>query len=227
MKCFALFGFSMIVSLLSPSVGRAEMVMFYVTTDKASYDPGEMVQWQILFDVGNSTSTTNFGVSALSVNLEDSFGNTLSTGVINKSTSPSFLAYDFSDAGTWDGPNAKLYEITVLEFAQSLDVVGRHGNQLNNILFASGSFTPTTAGMHTLLGSQGSTNTYFTAANQNFFAATTYESISFANATFNVTAVPEPSSILLLACTVSICGLVMRRNGLNRESLPSNQATGI
>ncbi len=217
---FYFLGLAMLVSISCSRVGRAEIIQFNITTDKATYNAGEQVEWQIRFDIGSSTAATNFGVSALSVDLVDSFGDTLSAGTINLTTSPSFSAYDFSSAGTWDAPTSKLYEITVLEFTQSTDIVGLHANQTNNILFASGSYTPTTEGIHNLLGTPGSTNTHFSALGQSFVQATPFQSVAFSNATFTVTSVPEPSSMVLLCIAGGIC-LAHRKRSNPRFLSPS------
>ena len=106
-------------------------------------------------------------------------------------------------------PTSTLYEVSAVDFQQDPGTIGAHGSSLTNILLATGSFTATIAGNHTLEVSPGSTNTHFTAANQDFFVASTYSTINVSNASFSVApaAVPEPSSIALMI----IGGFFMRK----------------
>jgi hypothetical protein len=203
------------VAIRTASTASGAVISMYVLTDKTNYFAGELVEWSIVFDIENSTALDNFGIATISANLSDSVGETLTAGTVNVTNSPSFVTFDITSGGSWDAPTNTLYEISALDFQQDPATIGAHGSSLTNILLARGSYVATRGGTHILSVTPGSTNTHFTAAGQDFFAATSYTAINLSNATLNVTAVPEPSSIALmsLGCAFLCRSVIRRRKG--------------
>ncbi len=191
---------------------RADIIDIQILTDKASYLTNETVHWRVVLNLRDQ-SASNFGIASIAINLQDSRGDQLSTGVVNTAPAPlGFGGYSFRSGGTWNAASGSLLEVGAVMFVQNSEsVVGRTGiNPTNGIQLASGSYSPTTLGIHELTGALGSSNTYFTGPNQFLGAGDiTFSQLNFEFASFTVSAVPEPSSLVL--CSLGGIYLESRR----------------
>ena len=202
--------------LIFASSARAADVRFDITTNSTSYNVGDVVSWEVRFSILNS-DTTNFGIETLALNSQDSFNETLITGTVNTAAAP--LGFDryTTSGGTFDVGTSRLLEIGATIFNQNnSQVVGADtsivaGSVLNDLQLATGSFTATAVGNHTLIGTAGSANNFFTAAGQAVGNGTAYTAVTFNNADFTV-AVPEPGSAVVCSALGGIL-LFRRRRG--------------
>lgn len=202
--------------LIFTSSSRAADVRFDITTDSTSYNVGDVVSWEVRFSILNSDGT-NFGIETLALNLQDSFNETLTPGTVNTAAAP--LGFDryTTSGGTFDPGGRLLLDIGAALLTQSnAHVVGADtsivsGSVLNDLQLATGTFTATAVGNHTLIGTRGSVNNFFTAEGQRVGDGTAYTTVTFNNADFTV-AVPEPGAAV--ACSVlSGIFLFRRRRG--------------
>jgi hypothetical protein len=201
----------------------AEFMILTLSTDKISYQVGETVNWAVQFDIGGSTAN-NFGLATITINLADSQGNVLSPGVVNSSFPPNGLGLYTRFGGAWDPTTLRLLELGAALPQNNLAVVGSNASQRNNLPLAIGSYVVTTIGNHMLIGSPGTANNFFTTSDGlNSSNLPSYSPITFNNASFNVTAVPEPSSFLLLFLTGLGFAVVRRKYA----SLTSNTTLAI
>ncbi len=192
-----LLGMLLVLAFSHPTF--AEFMTLSLSTDKISYQVGETVNWTARFDIGGSTAT-NFGIATISINLRDSQGNTLSPALVNNTFPPTGFAGYFRFSGAWNPATLRLEEVGAALQQNNFTVVGSNGSQLTNILLAQGSYVVTSSGNHTLIGSLGTTNNYFTTFDGlNTANLPSYAPLTFNNANFNVIAVPEPSSLAFLS----------------------------
>jgi len=104
-------------------------------------------------------------------------------------------------------------------FSESLSAgtIGSSFSAAGSFLLASGSYTLTQEGLHTLQALVTvDTSTYFTAAGQSNMSSVAYDQVNFGSDTIQAVAVPEPSSLAVLALgTCAFWLLRRRRNAAN------------
>lgn len=189
-----------LLTLIVPSIAIAEVILaFDVVIDRPNVLVGEEVSWRVIASLPESDAT-NFGIASASFSLEDSRGEVLRPAIIGDD----FADY-FPSGGSFDG--RRLIEVGALLFVQNdAAVVGGDpgnvdGSSLGPFLLASGTFIATEIGTHTLSTSSidSTPSEFFTARGQFIGGGTQqFDEVRFGNATINVTAVPEPSSLALL-----------------------------
>ncbi len=192
-------------AFLSKSV-QADIINFVVDIQPTEVEAGQSVEWR-LFATVSQQSPNNWGISNLSVNLSDSLGESLAPASVG---SP-FANYTFF-AGAFDSSNKKLTEIaaTLIQQNNSTAQAIHPNNSMTNtnlgpLLLATGSYVPTTTGLHTLAVEAGSLNSFFTASSQ-FLGNGQGFTVAVQSDSFTVTAVPETSCLpmvvtsLLLGC---------------------------
>jgi hypothetical protein len=174
-----------------PETASAALVLDYVVdiVESGPVVVGSTIDWTITAAVsGTPDSGSNFGIATLSVDVSDSLGETLSAGTIGTS----FAGYEFSDGGTFDDPVLRF--IGALDLTQNAATVG---DSPGSFLLASGSYTVTQVGTHTLQAMANvDTSMYFTAAGQDNGDASPYDSVNFGSDSVEV--VPEPSSLAMM-----------------------------
>ncbi|XZE52907.1 PEP-CTERM sorting domain-containing protein [Planctomycetaceae bacterium SH139] len=171
-----------------------------VIIDRPNVVVGEEVSWHVMARLPESDAT-NFGIASVSFTLEDSRSEILS---------PATIGIDFADyfpsGGSFDG--RRLIEVGALLFVQNDAVVvgadpsNVDDSSLGPFLLASGTFVATEIGEHILSTSSldSTPSEFFTARGQLVGGGTQqFDEVRFGTGTFNVTAVPEPSSLALLA----------------------------
>ncbi len=187
--------------------------------------PGTAVNWSLYTFVTGSTNS-NFGIASLDINLNDSTGDALTAGTVGAPFTDYAIPFGFNSGGTevgggLTGIGASLFSQN--SAAEQIDninggIVTGGGSQLQEILLASGIYTATTPGLHTLTPSAGtSLSRYFTAASQPLGLASTYSSQNFISDSFTVTAVPEPSSLVFLIGAAGVFGALRCRRGRRRS----------
>ncbi|HUU85062.1 MAG TPA: PEP-CTERM sorting domain-containing protein [Phycisphaerae bacterium] len=189
--------------LLGGSVASgAPTINLKVITDKATYDPGDPVNWTIY---AWTAPAGNAGVALLGVTLTEDQGEVLQPAdvtdydlvivVVSELTGSTYgltNKYILRSPGTSDPSGGLLADILVDqdEAKRKLDV----GNGGGEYLFAQGSFTATVQNcLHTLSLS-------FTGANywpNGTDTAVGFDTGTFTSASYQVT--PEPASLCLLA----------------------------
>ena len=200
---------------------RADMVTFVVDIQQTTVTAGQAVDWRLVASVSQQ-SADNWGISNLSVNLWDSFGETL----VPASVGSSFSSYTFF-SGTFDSSNKKLVEIAATLIQQS-DLNAQAINPLNSmanknlgpLLVATGQYAPATTGLHTLSAEAGSLNSFFTSRTQ-FLGSGRDFTVGFESDAFTVTAVPEPSclSMVFASLILTRCNCRPNRFLRNRKSV--------
>jgi hypothetical protein len=188
------------------------ILAFDIEVDKANYIVGEEVNWSVMVSLPESDNT-NFGIASAAFSLEGSRGEMLRPGAVGDT----FAGYSFSSGGTTSGD--RLIEAGATLFVQNdALVVGADPDNiaessLGPFLLVSGSYTPMEFGDHTLsLSSRDSSpSQYFTARGQFLEGGTQlYDDVRFGSVAFSVSAVPEPSMLVLLGAGVG-AGLLVRR----------------
>jgi hypothetical protein len=123
----------------------------------------------------------------------------------------------------------QLIEITATEFLQNNATTesrdpanGGSLAGLGPLLYASGSYVANTLGMHTLTPSAGSTERFFTAMGQTLGASTAFTpaEMTFISDSFTVTAIPEPSALMLLAAALVPFGLARAHRWRKKAAHP-------
>lgn len=194
--------------LLHTSLARADVIRYTITTDSDTYVTGDTVDWSVVLEVTES-SASNFGLESAALNLRDSLGETLTPGTINFGGFPGYFPF----GGEFDNSDQTLKEMVVALSFQSGAVL-QHVSDSElppPIQFASGSFVATQVGSHTLQGSEGRVNAHFSAANVVAGTGPLYD-VTFRNAAFSVSAVPEPSAIGMLSVASVLLGIRRRRS---------------
>ncbi|MCA9131981.1 MAG: hypothetical protein KDA45_02455 [Planctomycetales bacterium] len=227
MKYATLFLALVLSLLVHDKRAAAEAILFDISTDQTTYVQGDMVHWSIDVNILNSTAE-NFGIASMSMNLNDSLGETLVPGVV-PATGP-FSGY-LTSGGTPSGSGLIAIGGVLTSQDASVTVPGvgtfklvrgaddaneaAPSNQRSDLRLAEGSFMATRVGEHSLVGSLPSeaSNFLFTAAGQQVGAGREYAPISFNNASFTVTAIPEPSSALLFFAAMALGGCCRSRVG--------------
>ncbi len=205
---FKTFFSSAILLIAAVSQAHGDLVTIMVEVDAPIFSAGDSVDWRILATVSN-VSNDNFGIATLAVNLNDSRNDVLSPATA--------IGAPFSDYFTFNGQfevsTSTLLEITASLSSQNSSLVEGispaidPNSNLGPLLLASGSYMPT-IGSHELTASAGSANLFFTAAGQLNGAGTRDFDMAFQSANFNVSAVPEPSSLMMFSVGVVV---MMRR----------------
>ena len=205
---FKTFFSSAILLIAAVSQAHGDLVTIMVEVDAPIFSAGDSVDWRILATVSN-VSNDNFGIATLAVNLNDSRNDVLSPATA--------IGAPFSDYFTFNGQfevsTSTLLEITASLSSQNSSLVEGispaidPNSNLGPLLLASGSYRPT-IGSHELAASAGSANLFFTAAGQLNGAGTRDFDLAFQPANFVVSAVPEPSSLMMFSVGVVV---MMRR----------------
>ena len=184
-----------------PAAASAALILDYDVNivQSGSVVVGSSIDWEVFATVsGTPDSGSNFGIATSSVSLSDSFSESLSAGTIGSS----FSGYDFSSGGTFNAP--QLQFIGAFDLTQSAATAG---TAAGSFLLASGSYTLTQEGLHTLQALVTvDTSTYFTAAGQSNMSSVAYDQVNFGSDTIQAVAVPEPSSLAVLA--LGTCALL-------------------
>ncbi len=204
------------LTLLASRPAGADIVLtFDVTTDRTSYDVGETINWSLFVTSSATEGETFNGIGGLSINLAESAGDLLSPATID----PQWASNLYSvDAGTVVG--SAITEITVLAAIPVVPVtpLGSDGAILN---YATGSFTASSVGAHTLnptftrpdgVSVEGD-NSYLDTSD----VFTAFGSSSLNGATFSV--VPEPSSMQLMMVATALLGSARIWGWIKRRSL--------
>jgi len=170
---------------------------------------GSMINWQIFATVTGTppAGADNFGIAQLSVNLADSFGETLSPGMID----PAFMAAapGFNFGGNFIGGELVGIGMTDL-LQQDGSTVGVMTT--GSFLLASGQYQVTQLGLHTLQAiDSGQSSRFFSEMGQAAASSIAYDDavenpgggIIFGSDTVNVV-VPEPASLAMMG--VAACG---------------------
>ncbi len=200
------------------SAQAVEVIQFDINTDRPSYIVGDTVNWSIDVSILNSTAE-NFGIAIMSLDVDDVLGEVLTGGTVP--TDGPFGSYSFSSGG--DPEQGGLLSIGALLVQQDASVtipgVGQFSfvrgaddanasapsNIRENLRLAEGSFVTTIVGQNMLVGvdpqfgTATPANTRFSAAGQVGGAGPEYTNVLFNNASFTVTAIPEPGSLALLS----------------------------
>ncbi len=165
---------------------------------------GTEVFWAITATVSDSDAG-NFGIAAASVDLQDDMGETLNPGTVQTGVGEDFEGYTFPSGGAFVG--GTLQGISTFTSPQGATTVGvdhDNGGNLDPLVLATGSYTVTTVGLHTLstLNTSGGISRYYTAAGQTLGSSTAFETVNFGSDTLQVVPVPEPPTLAMmgLAC---------------------------
>jgi len=196
--------------LLGGSVASgAPTINLKVITDKATYDPGDPVNWTIY---AWAAPAGNAGVAILGVTLTEDQGEVLSPALTTGSglmkrllggEYGAFESYILASAGTYaPGTPSGLVDILVYQMPEGREL--GHGNDGSQHLFAQGSFTATVENcLHTLSLSITGANYWPNATD----SALGFDPGTFTSASYDVT--PEPATLSLLA--LGAAALVGRR----------------
>jgi hypothetical protein len=194
-----------------PSTCTADVILaFDVVVERTNIVVGDEVSWSVMARLAESDGT-NFGIAVASFSIEDSLGEILRPGTIGDS----FSGY-FPSPGSFDG--RRLIEVGASLFLQNdATVVGADpgnldGSSLGPFELASGFFVATQLGTHTLSTSSidSTPSEFFTARGQLIGSGTQqFTDVRFGSTTFSVSAIPEPSSLTVVA--VGACILALRR----------------
>ena len=205
--------------LLVAIPSRADLI-FEISTDQQDYRVGEMIEWSIAISVtGIDDTSENFGLSSVSLNLRDTSGSPLVPGTINSDV---FGPAYFKSGGTYEDSTQRLLDISASAFLRSSSTLNTVGER-SNIAFASGSYEATAIGAHSLVGSADSNinfNAYFNSSTDEF-STSPFSATTFNNASFSVSAVPEPGASILLL----VSGIWMTATHRRRPTLPRRHAT--
>jgi hypothetical protein len=178
--------------LMAPAAAQADLVLTYdVNIVQTSVNVGDTIDWQVFATVAGTPNVgSNFGIAQLSVNLGESEGETMTPGTVG----PSFALYANQSGGIPSGTGLNLIGANTLN--ENFPTVG--GGAGGMFLLASGQYTVTQAGIHTLqAAASGDSNLFFSVDGQGLGSATPYDSVTYNFDTVAVTGVPEPSSLLL------------------------------
>jgi len=186
------------------AIAHGASLTFTVQTDELEYFVGDTVDWSVYVQTDNSTSD-NYGIANLDVTLAESQAESLSAAT---AYGPEFSnpPYSFRSPGTPSG--SSLVGISATEFSNSGNAAQIGGGGPD--LFASGSYTATVLGSHTLTASFFSVADHWNAA----APAMTLSSFNVnpGSVNFNVNAIPEPTTIvMLLGLAAGIGPLCWRR----------------
>jgi hypothetical protein len=196
-------GLILVVATLSLGAlpARAELVTYTVNiVESGTIAWGSTIHWEVFATVSGSTAS-NFGIAALTFNLADSKGTTLSPGTF--ATPFATPQYDFTSGGTYNMGTLTLEEVGTTQFDQDANTQGAdpvNGGSLGPLLVATGSYvvpmTQSMLGIHTLTLTAGSENRFFTALTQGLGASSLYSSVVGGSDSIEV--VPEPASLWLM-----------------------------
>lgn len=181
--------------ILCAAVASAATISVDISTDKALYLAGETVYWTCR--AWSSDTTDNYGLSLISVDLEDSLGEVFNaadhTGATLTGSYYDFVNFSFvlEGGGGDPGEAGKLQDIVVRQVA----VIYNVGNDGSPHAYAQGNFEATIGGMHTLSVSVRAANYYpdDTGSNPVGFA-----SGDMINGDTQFEVVPEPATLMLL-----------------------------
>lgn len=190
-----------IAALLVTFVGVSHSYAQTLTFDLTANDTvvGGTVNWSLTATVTDFSD--NFGINTISADLDSSVDTLTAASVVG------FSGYANRTGGSPAGGD--LFDIGAILFQQDSNVVlGASGN-LGPHLLASGSFTATTQGSHTLTASAGSLNNYFTEAGQANALGGVF-TVNDGSVRYTVSAVPEPGSFAVLG-VVALLGFTRRR----------------
>ena len=177
--------------ILAPTISRADLVLSYdVNIVQTSVNVGDTIDWQVFATISGTPNGSNLGIAQVSVTLQESLNETLTPGTVD----PAFAGYANQSGGT-PFPGG-LLAVGANHFPGQF--AGAVGNgTTGSFLIASGQYTATQAGIHTLQGVVADASKYFSALGQTTAAAPSYDTVSFGSDSVTVTAVPEPSSLVL------------------------------
>ncbi|MBX3436211.1 MAG: PEP-CTERM sorting domain-containing protein [Planctomycetaceae bacterium] len=187
--------------LAFPAATWADLVITYDVNilETGPVAIGSTINWEIYATVsGTANIGSNFGIQTASVNLQDSLGETLNPGVVQTGAGQDFAGYPLSNPGTFVG--GTLQNIGVFDFgAPGAHTRGETGD-LGPFLLATGSYTVTQMGLHTLSAvTSASISRYYSTVGG---TATPYDVV--VNGSASIQAVPEPASLAMMG--LAACG---------------------
>jgi len=207
--------FALTALSLSSAVASADIIMnFDVNILQTTANVGDTINWELFARVTGTPNggLTNFGIAQASVNLRDSLNETLLPGAVGSA----FSTYDGRSGGIPDPPELSL--IGAFDFQQDAGTAGAGVNPAS-VLLASGQYTLTQAGIHTLSATpSGDTNQFFSLAGQLGFSAPNYDNVIYGFDSITVAGVPEPSSLILAGAAFG--AWTMRRRRAAKHSAP-------
>ena len=181
---------------------------------------GSTLDWTLSYVVSDVT-TANLGVRQAIVDLRNETVPSMGANVSETMTPANFIvpfSFAFTSPGTVEADGLREVGYTVVSYNPGL-IAGEDGN-LGPHAFATGSYTVTTAGVHTLSLSEAiPSSNYFTAAtNTDFRNYDTIITTSSATVTVVPVGVPEPGSMMLASTLLFPGVMAVRRRRRKRTA---------
>ena len=179
-------GFFVGVVLCTASLCSAAVIHLKVETDKAQYEPGDTVSWQIS---AWANSGDNEGISLVGIDLNDSAGDLLNQATLFGTDFGAGNGFVLTGLGTPSVAAPRLQDVFAGQFTKTPNIA----NDGDEHIFASGNYVATADGWHTLSVSLRSGN-YWPIGGGNAQAFEVIDT-SLGSTSFLV---PEPMTLVLM-----------------------------
>jgi len=201
----------LLLVLSSATAALADEITVSVTTDRATYAPGETVTWQTWLTLSN-VANANFGVHTGSI---DVLFSETGVNIDTRAIGAPFSDYTIPGIGVVSGQT--IGGIGAGQFGYNADIVEVTALLPGPTLLAEGSFVTNLVGNHTISGTPLGSSQFFGVAAG--FAGVAYTGFNAGSGSYaTATAVPEPSTMMLgLLGAVAMMGYSRRRRAKTDE----------